>query len=230
MAKRKYDFDDDTTRKALLWCARHCCLCGKFAGVSIEIAHLEPKNADPDNAIPLCFDCHATIGHYNDQQPKGKKYRPAELKLRRDQVYDLRTQHLVSRVDYRLTQCEHGGQRSLPDVGFHITHLGTTIYPLRARITIILRNELTDRPLSPTGRHYDGNYFWNLNSGKGCNGHFSLPPNVNTQTLIRARIEVTLYDIYHYKHKQLPVGFIHPSGGKDWYYEPSEEEFGLARV
>lgn len=88
MAKRKYDFNEDDKVKILLWCGRHCCLCGKFAGVGIEVAHLEKTSSDIDTAIPLCFDCHASVGHYNSKHPRGKKYSIKELKARRDQIYE----------------------------------------------------------------------------------------------------------------------------------------------
>lgn len=37
-----------------------------------------------DNAIVLCFDCHADAGHYNPAHPRGTKYSPDELRLARD--------------------------------------------------------------------------------------------------------------------------------------------------
>jgi len=40
-----------------------------------------------ENAIPLCFDCHAEVGHYNVQHPKGLKFTPTELKRHRDNWY-----------------------------------------------------------------------------------------------------------------------------------------------
>ena len=73
-------------------CARLCCLCLKQCGIKIEVAHIvdEAKGgpSTPDNGIPLCFDCHQDIGSYNDEHPRGNKYRPNELKARRDQVYE----------------------------------------------------------------------------------------------------------------------------------------------
>lgn len=73
----------------LLWKSRrYCCLCRKFKGTNIEVHHIDPGLAegrdDPDNGIPLCFDCHAMVGNYNTKHPRGRKYRPAELKLWRD--------------------------------------------------------------------------------------------------------------------------------------------------
>jgi hypothetical protein len=38
-----------------------------------------------DNAIPVCFDCHAEIHAYNDRHPKGRKFSAEELRGHRDQ-------------------------------------------------------------------------------------------------------------------------------------------------
>jgi hypothetical protein len=73
--------------------SRLCCLCLKQCGVNIEAAHIidEKKGGSNefDNGIPACFDCHQKIGSYNDDHPKGNKFREAELKARRDRVYRL---------------------------------------------------------------------------------------------------------------------------------------------
>ncbi len=73
--------------------SRICCLCLKQCGTNIEAAHIidESKGGsnDSDNGIPVCFDCHAEVGAYNDQHPKGNKFRPEELKARRDRLYEL---------------------------------------------------------------------------------------------------------------------------------------------
>jgi hypothetical protein len=173
MAKRKYDFNEDDKVKILLWCGRHCCLCGKFAGVGIEVAHLEKTSSDIDNAIPLCFDCHASVGHYNSKHPRGKKYSIKELKARRDQIYEKHTRHLVSPVHYLLAQ----GNLKLPKVGFQITNLGDT-YPVKAKIRITLsQGERTIGAPSTLG-HYDGSYLWNLNPKFTVNGLFSVPDDV----------------------------------------------------
>ena len=221
MGKRKYDFTDDDKIKVMLWCARHCCLCGKFAGIGIEVAHLE-KTSDIENAIPLCFDCHASVGHYNSQHPRGKKYSIRELKARRNQIYELHTRHLVSPVQYRLTQDNH----SLPEVGFLIKNLGDT-YPIKARIEINIcqGKKFIGHPES-TG-HYDGRFIWNLNPKFAFGGHFIIPNlDLNIDDSIRAKIDVTIIDIYDYEHSLLPGGYIkNTKSSGDWYYEPSIEEF-----
>jgi hypothetical protein len=67
----------------LVLCARHCCVCHKPKGLNIEVHHIVPQEqggADAlDNAIALCFDCHADAGHYFAGHPKGVKLSPDEL-------------------------------------------------------------------------------------------------------------------------------------------------------
>jgi hypothetical protein len=74
-------------------CMRHCCLCRKQCGTNIEAAHIQDEAAggsnDEGNGIPLCFDCHQEVGAYRDSHPKGNKFRPEELRQRRDAVYEL---------------------------------------------------------------------------------------------------------------------------------------------
>lgn len=57
----------------------------------MEVNHIVPEaEGGPDsldNAIPLCFDCHAEVGHYNLQHPKGNKFTPNELRAHRDSWY-----------------------------------------------------------------------------------------------------------------------------------------------
>lgn len=73
---------------ALVACGRHCCLCHRFCGLKMEIHHIKPRAEDgPDtleNAIPLCFDCHADMRSYDSKHPKGTKYSEAELRRHRD--------------------------------------------------------------------------------------------------------------------------------------------------
>lgn len=93
-------FSDTVAEDLLLRCRRYCCLCHKFRGTAIEIHHIDPDLSegrdDPDNGIPLCFDCHAVIGHYNDRHPRGRKYRPRELRQLRDEWFDAIKEHGVA--------------------------------------------------------------------------------------------------------------------------------------
>jgi len=84
-------FDKKVKEKAYIASARRCCVCKKFKGRNIEVHHIIQK-ADGgedsfENAIPLCFDCHAEAGHYNPRHPKGARYSPTELRAHRDAWY-----------------------------------------------------------------------------------------------------------------------------------------------
>lgn len=81
-------FSQKVKEDAMVACGRHCCLCHKFCGLKIEIHHIKPRSeGGPDtleNAIPLCFNCHADMRTYDAKHPKGTKYTEAELTRFRD--------------------------------------------------------------------------------------------------------------------------------------------------
>lgn len=86
-------FPQNVADEVLVKCGRHCCLCGKYAGLKIELHHIK-QAADggedtADNCIPLCLDCHAEVGSYNTRHPKGRKFTEKELKGHRDKYYAL---------------------------------------------------------------------------------------------------------------------------------------------
>lgn len=82
-------FNQKDAEDLLARCRRHCCVCYRFCGSKIELHHIMPKSAggpdDIDNAIPLCFDCHAEIESYNPTHPRGRKFSGSELRQHRDQ-------------------------------------------------------------------------------------------------------------------------------------------------
>ena len=84
-------FSQKVVDEAFIRCRRHCCICDEFKGQNIELHHIVPKanggSDEFDNAIPLCFDCHAMVGSYNAQHPRGRKYSENELKKLRDICY-----------------------------------------------------------------------------------------------------------------------------------------------
>ncbi len=59
---------------ALVASARYCCVCHRITGLNIEVHHIIPQEQQGkdtlDNAIALCFDCHADAGHYFAKHPK----------------------------------------------------------------------------------------------------------------------------------------------------------------
>jgi len=83
-AIEKTAFSQEVKERAMIACGRACSVCHKFCGVNMEVHHIEGGEGVFENAIPLCFDCHAEVGHYNNKHPKGVKYSPAELRHHRD--------------------------------------------------------------------------------------------------------------------------------------------------
>ena len=85
-------FNEKIKEDAMIACGRHCCICHKFCGNKMEVHHIVPqKDGGEDtfeNAIPLCFDCHAEVGAYNTDHPKGVKFSKTELKRHRDNWYN----------------------------------------------------------------------------------------------------------------------------------------------
>ena len=85
-------FSSKIKEDALVASGRHCSLCHRFCGTKIEVHHivLESEGGENifDNAIPLCFDCHADMRSYDAKHPKGIKYGRNELKRHRDNWYE----------------------------------------------------------------------------------------------------------------------------------------------
>jgi hypothetical protein len=81
----------DIKDKALVACGRRCCICHRFCGTKIELHHIIPESKGGEfsleNCIPLCFDCHAEVGHYNPLHPRGTKYTTIELRGHRDRWF-----------------------------------------------------------------------------------------------------------------------------------------------
>lgn len=72
---------------------RRCCICHRFCGVKIETDHIRPKadggDDSIDNAIPVCFDCHAEIHSYNTRHPRGRRFRHEELRSHKEQWIEI---------------------------------------------------------------------------------------------------------------------------------------------
>ncbi len=218
--RRAAEFSADDKIKLLLWSQRHCCLCGKACGVDIEIAHIDEKApADIDNAIPLCYECHAKIGHYNPLHARGNKYKHAELKARRQQVYEQYTRHLVPPIQYFITQRD--GQLKLPAVGFDIMHLGDSL-PVGALVWTEIH--LNGRNLGPptSSRLYDGSTPWNLNPRHGIRGWFAVPDEVvESDGTLEIVVDVTVIDEYKRPHALLPVSWVFIRGENVWFAHPA---------
>lgn len=82
-------FKQSDVERLLVECHRRCCVCHRYCGFRMEIDHLKPiadgGTDSYDNAIAVCFDCHAEIHHYNPKHPKGRRFTQDELKAHKDQ-------------------------------------------------------------------------------------------------------------------------------------------------
>jgi len=90
-------FDKDEVSKLLAQCHRRCCVCHRFCGVKMELHHVEHKSKGGsdkiENAIPVCFECHAEVNHYNDAHPRGRKFTGEELLAHKKQWLDICANH-----------------------------------------------------------------------------------------------------------------------------------------
>ena len=78
-------------------CHRRCCICHRFCGVKMETDHIVPQSQGGDesidNALPVCFECHAEIHSYNPKHPRGRMYTPEELRAHKEQWLDTCERH-----------------------------------------------------------------------------------------------------------------------------------------
>ncbi|MEX0787121.1 MAG: tetratricopeptide repeat protein [Dehalococcoidia bacterium] len=99
-----FRFAKAVSEEHLVRSGRVCCLCEQQAGARVEIHHIVPKakggTKDFENAIVLCFQCHADVHAYAERSPKGRKYSPTELRRRRDAWYEKFEQRRPE-VDYK---------------------------------------------------------------------------------------------------------------------------------
>lgn len=100
--------------EALVACRRRCCLCHKFCGSKIELHHIEAEGLGGlstfENCVPLCFDCHAEVGHYNPKHPKGTKYSPTEVRRHRDEWFKVATDLAAQSARWSEIVVIHEGQ------------------------------------------------------------------------------------------------------------------------
>jgi hypothetical protein len=222
----KPKFKEKIKIKCLLWCDRHCCLCKKNCGTDIELAHINQKLNKKDinkidNAMPLCYDCHAKIGHYNTEHPRGNKYTESELKTRREQIYEEFTRHLIPLMDFQITQTLiGGGLREFPDVGFEIRHLENRL-PVKV-LTLVDIYQGNKKVYNPGG-HYAKEKAWKINPGLRTQGHFTIPENiVKKNGRISAIVNVEIIDEYERSHPLLPIEWVYETDKprQGWWYNP----------
>jgi len=223
-------FPDALREKLLLWCDRHCCLCKKACGPLIDVHHIRQK-ADggedtEDNAIPLCFDCHGIVGHYNAQHPKGNKFSVRELQARREQVYDEFTRHLVPSIEYKVTQAG----RAFPNVGFFVGHLGGGP-PVKLDVNVAVYLGTERVPGVPTDPLYLGKVRWNLNPLHGVSGHLTVPgAAAASDAQLAVCVRVVVWDVYDRSHILLPASWVFDREVDDWWFDPVDEDGLFARA
>jgi 5-methylcytosine-specific restriction endonuclease McrA len=90
-------FNRDEVSALLVKVHRRCSICHRFCGVKIETDHILPASEggsdEIDNAIPVCFECHAEIHSYNPQHPRGRKFLPEELRGHKSQWLEVCEKH-----------------------------------------------------------------------------------------------------------------------------------------
>jgi len=220
-------FKDEDKIKVLLWCDRHCCLCGKPCGTNIIVHHIEQKGenlTDINNAIPLCLNCHGKIKNYNPQHPVGTAYKIKEIKARRDQIYEKYTRHLVPPIHFEMTQIIGDNPaliRKFPNVGFNLSHLGDFL-PVRVRVEVkhILDGKDLGIMKDNTG-YYSGITLWNLNPRMKIYGNFSVPREcAESSEDLKVEIRITIIDHYDREHTYLPQCWTYVRGDNYWFLEP----------
>jgi len=92
-------FTQEIKEEIMVRSARHCCVCHRAKGINLEVHHIKPKEQGGtdsiENAICLCFDCHADAGHYFAKHPKGTKLSPEELLKHRTAWFNIVTEHKI---------------------------------------------------------------------------------------------------------------------------------------
>jgi len=221
------EFSEEDKIKILLWCDRHCCLCGKACGTNIVIHHIEQEGenlTDIDNAIPLCLNCHGKIS-YNLGHPVGTAYKIKEIKARRDQIFEKYTRNLVPPIHFEITQIVRNEPRfpprNLPDVGFNLGHLGDSL-PVKVKVeakTILAGKDLG--LIQDREGYYSGKAEWNLNPRTITFGHFNVPVEcVDSAEDLKIEVRITIIDQYERQHRYLPQCWTYVRKDNYWFLEP----------
>jgi hypothetical protein len=222
------EFSEEDKIRILLWCDRHCCLCGRTCGTNIVIHHIEQEGenlSDIDNAIPLCPNCHGRILSYSHGHPVGTAYKIKEIKARRDQIYERYTRNLVPPIHFEVTQIVRNDPsfppRQLPDVGFNLSHLGDYL-PVRVKVqakTILGGKDLG--LVDHKDGYYSGKTEWNVNPRTMVLGHFIIPTEcVNSAEDLKIEVQVTIIDQYEREHRYLPQSWSYVRNDRYWFLEP----------
>lgn len=220
---------EEVRTRLFLWCARHCCFCGKSCTTNIEIHHIDrdSSNNDLDNLIPVCFDCHGELVHYSPEHPKGSKYRDREIKTRREQIYELHTRQYLRPVDIKISRFMHHAtdpngkliEREWGDTSCTVRTLSQDI-PLQVRLKVVPYQNRESLDVE-FGEHYSGEALWNLNPSQVVFGHFSLPITEESDPFdFRVEIFWSIVDVLEREHSMLPFSYVWNDPKGDWWFDP----------
>lgn len=138
--------------------ARHCCVCHERKGLNIEVHHIIPKHQGgkdtTENAIALCFDCHADAGHYFANHPKGSKLSPEELLKHKSEWFNIVSEHKINEpknafVELSVNNKNFDGKFQAAFIKETTTYLNRNdykeIYELLGKDPMELVNEIKDK-------------------------------------------------------------------------------------
>jgi hypothetical protein len=214
---------EEDRAKLFLWCARHCCFCGKACTTNIIIHHIDgnPANNDLDNLIPVCFDCHGELERYNPQHPVGTKYRHLEIKARREQIFEQYTLPYLRQIEINISRLIYGSrqQRKLGDTSCTVRTLSQDI-AVKLRLEIIPYHN-GQRMEADLGALYSGRALWNLNPTQLVAGHFFVPISEDAVPFhFRIEAHWSIVDVLEREHRMLPFSYVLSDPEKDWYFDP----------
>ena len=219
---KRNNFNDKIKTKCLQCCDRYCCLCGKQCSTNIEIHHIVPieKKGDSsfENAIPLCFDCHAKVQNYNKKHPKGNKYQSEELRAKRDQTYNKYTSPFIPNMVH--FEIRSDDPKTHNKARFFISNMHPYL-PCKVKTIFsiyhkdILLHKFKDGV-------YGGKLCWNLNPTSGGN----FPPNFlvlknmpKKVKSLQVQVEAIIVDKFGREHELLPVSWVW-NKNTGWYFHP----------
>jgi len=229
MKKNRTPVREEDRAKILLWCARHCCFCGKACTTNIVVHHIDgnPQNNAIDNLIPVCFDCHGELERYNLEHPLGTKYRHLEIKTRREQIYELYTRDYLRPVEikisrYNLLALEQTGQRNERPWGDISCSVRTLSRDISLRLELQIKPYHNGKPMKAhLADLYAGLAKWNLIPNFTVHGHFELPISRRSRPFhYRVEIFWTIVDVLGRAHDMLPFSYVWTDPKGDWWYDP----------
>ena len=228
----KIEFTEEDKIKTLLWCDRHCCLCGKQCSTNIVIHHIEQEGtnlSDIDNAIPLCLECHGKIRSYDPKHPIGTKYKVKEIKTRRDQIYERYTRHLVPPMNIELINIVPHKRPTKLKVRTRVTHL-SDLNPVKFKIKMRAYVGEEDKGLIKS-KYYSGDIVWYFNPKLSVTGSFGIDKEwVESDKPFRIQCNATIIDIYKREHPLFPFCYTYVKDRNTWSYEPTSIQQILTKI